>query len=91
MAILNTYFGLFYKLMTTCYVCRRLNAFKRKVEVRISNLQLSNYGYRNIRTKISDNTHVESVVLTGESYEYMIINEKSVEKFKKCIEAFPNK
>jgi hypothetical protein len=38
MAVLNTYFGLFYRLLSCCYVLRRLNAYKRKVEVRVSNL-----------------------------------------------------
>lgn len=89
--VMNTYFGFFYRILNTCYVWRRLNSYKRKVEVRISNLQLANFGYRNIRNKITENRHVESVVLTGETYEYMVVNEKSVEKLKKCLQHFPNK
>ena len=89
MAVLNTYFGLFYRLLSCCYVLRRLNAFKRKVEVRISNLQLAAFGYKNIRNKIIVNNHVESIVLTGETYEYMVVNEKSVEKMKKVLANFP--
>jgi hypothetical protein len=91
MAVLNTYFGLFYRILSCCYVLRRLNAFKRKVEIRISNLQLANYGYRYIRNKIMTNKNVESVVLTGETYEYMVVNEKSVAKLKKCLQSFPDK
>jgi hypothetical protein len=53
--ILNTYFGLFYRVLNTCYVHRRLSAFSRKVEVSIGNLQLAQYGYRNIRNKIDIN------------------------------------
>ena len=81
MAILNTYFGLFYRIISSCYVLRRLNAYKRKVEVRISNLQLANFGYRHIRNKVNVNKKVESLVLTGETYEYMVINDRSVKKF----------
>ena len=88
MAVLNTYFGLFYRLLSCCYVLRRLNAYKRKVEVRVSNLQLANFGYKNIRSKLSQNRNVESVVLTGEAYEYMVANEKSVGKLKKCLAQF---
>ena len=91
MAVLNTYFGLFYRLLSCCYFLRRLNAYKRKVEVRISNLQLASFGYKNIRNKIIANTNVESVVLTGETYEYMVVNEKSVEKMRKVLENFPDK
>jgi hypothetical protein len=32
---------------------------------------------------------VESIVLTGETYEYMVVNEKSVEKMKKVLANFP--
>jgi hypothetical protein len=91
MAVLNTYFGLFYRLLSCCYFLRRLNAYKRKVEVRISNLQLASFGYKNIRNKIIANTNVESVVLTGETYEYMVVNENSVEKMRKVLENFPDK
>jgi hypothetical protein len=91
LAVLNTYFGLFYRLLSCCYVLRRLNSYKRKVEVRISNLQLANFGYKNIRTKINSNKNVESVVLTGESYEYMVANEKNINKLKKCIAEFADK
>lgn len=58
MAVINTYFGLFYRLLTCCYVKRRLNSYTRKLEVRISNLQLANFGYRNIRNKINENMKV---------------------------------
>ena len=37
------------------------------------------------------NGHVESLVLTGETYEYMVVSEKSVTKLKKCLVAFPVK
>ena len=46
---------------------------------------MSNFGYRHIRRKIADNKKVESLVLQGETYEYMVISEKSIEKLKKCI------
>jgi hypothetical protein len=69
MAVLNTYFGLFYRLLSCCYVLRRLNSYKRKLEVRISNQQLANFGYSHIRDKLSDNPNLESLVLTGESYQ----------------------
>lgn len=89
--VLNTYFGFFYRVLSTCYVWRRLNSYGRKVEVRISNLQLANFGFRNIRGKIMDNTHVESVVLTGENYEYMVVNERSIKKLQKVLVNFPVK
>jgi hypothetical protein len=91
MAVLNTYFGLFYRMLSCCYVMKRLNSFKRKVEIRVSNLQLANFGYRHIRNKINDNQNVEAVVLTGETYEYMVVNEKSVAKLVKCLKHFPVK
>jgi len=87
--ILNTYFGLFYRVLNSCYVNRRLSAFSRKVEVSIGNLQLAQFGYRNIRNKIDINGQVESLVFTGETYEYLVINEKSVGKLAKCLAAFP--
>lgn len=59
--------------------------------MRVSNLQLASYGYKNIRNKIIANTHVESVVLTGETYEYMVVNENSIERLKKLLENFPDK
>jgi hypothetical protein len=86
---LNTYFGLFYRVLMTCYVQRRLGAFSRRVEVSISNLQLACFGYRNIRNKIDVNGHVESLVFAGETYEYLVVNEKSVGKLTKCLAAFP--
>lgn len=72
--VINTYFGFFYRILSTCYVWRRLRSYNRKVEVSISPQQLANFGYRNIRQKLTDNTQVESLVLTGETYEYMVIN-----------------
>ena len=91
MAVLNTYFGFFHHLLSCCYYLRRLNAYKRKVEIRISNIQLSCFGFKNIRNKIIANTNVESVVLTGETYEYMVVYEKSVETLRKVLENFPDK
>lgn len=38
-----------------------------------------------------DNTHVESVVLTGENYEYMVVNERSIKKLQKVLVNFPVK
>ena len=35
-AVLNTYFGLVFRLCTYCYSYKRLNSYKRKIEVRIS-------------------------------------------------------
>lgn len=87
--VLNTYFGFFYRILNTCYVWRRLKSYQRKVEVRISNLQLANFGFRNIRNKLVDNNHVESLVLTGENYEYMVINKKSAGKIEKCLKTLP--
>lgn len=37
------------------------------------------------------NTKVESVLLSGETYEYMIVNEKSVPKLNKLIAEFPSR
>jgi hypothetical protein len=38
MKVLNTYFGFFYRILSTCYIWRRLRSYQRKVEVSISTL-----------------------------------------------------
>jgi hypothetical protein len=35
------------------------------------------------------NKNVESLVLTGENYEYMVVNAKSVAKIEKCLKEVP--
>jgi hypothetical protein len=89
--VLNTYFGFFYRLLTACYVKRRLAAFAHKLELRISNSRLAQFGYRNIRSKLDENGQAESIVLTGETYEYMVVSEKSLPKLTKCLDALPAK
>jgi hypothetical protein len=91
LAVLNTYFGLLYRLITYCYSLKRLNAYKRKIEVNVTNLQLSQFGFRHIRDKLKFNKMSQSLEFTGENYEYMVLNEKSVKKFTKLAEIFPVK
>lgn len=52
MAVLNTYFGLLYRFASYCYSLKRLNAYKRKIDVRISNTALQAFGFRHIRNKV---------------------------------------
>ena len=54
-AVLNTYFGLVFRLCTYCYSIKRLNSYKRKIEVRVSTRQLSQFGFSHIRDKIKAN------------------------------------
>ena len=68
LAVTNTYFGFFYRLLTYCYTLRRLRSYNRRVEVKISNVQLSQYGFRHIREKISSNVKIQSVVFQGEPF-----------------------
>jgi hypothetical protein len=91
LAVLNTYFGLLYRFLSYCYAFRKLNAFKNKLEVQVSNLKLANYGFRHIRDKIRVNHSVESLIFSGETYEYMIFNEASVNRFGRFLNQFPDK
>ena len=55
MALFNTYFGMLYRFSRFCYSRKRLRAFQRKVEIKVSNLDLSNFGFRNLRNRIHAN------------------------------------
>ena len=37
------------------------------------------------------NRRAESFVFTGENYEYMVVNDQSINKFTKFVEQFPQK
>ncbi len=52
---------------------------------------LSTFGFRNLKDKIYSNKKIQSLVFEGENYEYFHLNERSVVKFAKLMEIFPNK
>lgn len=65
MALFNTYFGLLYRFGRYCYSRKRLKSYEKKVEVKITNLDLSEYGFRHLRDNVHDNRKVQSVILSG--------------------------
>jgi hypothetical protein len=91
LALINSYFGFFYRLTNVCYSVSRLNALKRRIQITISNLLLSTFGFRNLKDKVYSNKKIESLVFQGENYEYFHLNERSVAKFAKFMEIFPTK
>ena len=91
MAVLNVYFGFLYRMITFCYSLKRLNRYKRKLEVVVSNLALGSFGFKNIRNKIKVNKRCEAIGYAGENYEYSILNEKSVKKLDKFLSELPAK
>ncbi len=91
LALINSYFGFFYRLVNVFYSVSRLNSLKRRIQIAISNLMLSTFGFRNLKDKIYSNKKIQSLVFEGENYEYFHLNERSVVKFAKLMEIFPNK
>lgn len=91
MALINTYFGFLYRLVNVCYSVNRLNSLKRRVQVVINNLLLATFGFSNLRGKIHVNKKIESLVFSGENYEYFYLNDRSVAKFRALMEQFPAK
>eukprot|EP00347_Sterkiella_histriomuscorum_P004768 403359184 len=91
LALINTYFGFLYRFVNVCYSVNRLNSIKKRVQVVINNLLLSTFGFSNLRGKIHVNKKIQSVVFSGESYEYFYLNDRSVAKFKALMEQFPEK
>ena len=75
MAIFNTYFGLLFRFASYCYAFRRLNAFKRRVEVNVSNQALMTHGFRRLREKVIANRRAQSIVFSGANYQFMVLNE----------------
>ena len=91
LALINSYFGFFYRLVNVCYSVSRLNSLKRRIQVVVSNSLLSTFGFRNLKDKVYSNKKIESLIFEGENYEYFHLNERSVAKFAKFMEIFPNK
>ena len=89
--MINTYFGFLYRLINVCYSVNRLNSIKRRLQIVINNVLLSTFGFSNLRGKIHANKKIESLVFSGENYEYFFLNERSVVKFSKLMEQFPSK
>ncbi|CDW71845.1 UNKNOWN [Stylonychia lemnae] len=91
MALFNTYFGMLYRFSRYCYSRKRLLAYQQKVEIKISNLSLSAYGFRNIRGRIHYNRKAQALNFTGQNYEYMALDEQGIKKYVSFMESFPKK
>lgn len=91
LALINSFFGFLYRLINVIYSVNRLNSTKRRVQIVINNLLLATFGFSNLRGKIHVNKKIESLVFSGENYEYFYLNERSLAKFSKLMEQFPSK
>lgn len=91
MHILSLYFGFVIRFITLVYHVKRANAYKRKVMIKVSNLSLSNYGFRNIRGKLSVNKKVDNLIISGETYEYLHLDEAKMKKLIKLVNILPEK
>ena len=58
MAIFNTYFGLLYRFASFCYNRKKIKGYKSKVEVKVSILDLAQFGFKNIRDNIKENRKI---------------------------------
>jgi hypothetical protein len=67
-AVMNTYFGFLYRLITYFYALKRLNRYTHKLEVNVSNHSLASYGFKNIRERIKHNRRAEAFIFSGENY-----------------------
>lgn len=91
MHVISTYFGFVSRFITMLYHFKRANAFKRQVNVKITNHILQYFGFRNFRNKLSVNHKIESLMISGETYEYLLLDDQKVGRLEKTYEVLKDK
>jgi hypothetical protein len=77
--------GFFFKLIPCTYFCKKLRAYGKKVDIVISNEDLSKFGFKSIKQKIASNDIIESIRFKGQQYEYMGMDERKCNKVIKLV------
>lgn len=87
----SIYFGVVARFINYFYHLKRANFLKRKVHIKLNNEQLANYGFGTIRSKLSVNKKVQSIEISGETYEYLLLDFVKCSKLFKLLKVLKNK